>query len=448
MTREHYRDDELLAYLDFNGDVVDVERIARHLSSCDDDCNERLSDLRTLTALFSDPTVHAFSRRSDRVVSRDEVFELQRYEEARRCSRDAEAAFAALLGRPVESWPWYLEATTSAEECEQLVRRIVADARQRLDRSPERALDLLNGAAEIANALPDGPAAAEERAALEKERANALRMLGRYRDALAALDAATLLLRRLPAPTYDLAFIEWGRATVLFGMSRYSEALGLARAVTRTFRSFGDIERAQQVRVLEATILCDQGEVLIARTAYRELAEYFRNAGDRELVARITANLAECEVRLDHPEDATRFAAAAMREYEALHKPVEKIRVHWSLGYSLMRQGYDDAAADALSGAAAAFRNFGMLAEAADVELDMAELLLRRGDWLGVERLARNAAAVFASSDAPVHRARAFGYLQEAVANRTATVDLVAYIRAYVVRAKWDSDAPFEPPAS
>lgn len=59
-------------------------------------------------------------------------------------------------------------------------------------------------------------------------------------------------------------------------------------------------------------------------------------------------------------------------------------------------------------------------------------------------RVTREAAEAFARCDARVHLAEALAYLRIAVENRTATPELVSYVRAYVeTRAL---ERPFAPP--
>ena len=63
-------------------------------------------------------------------------------------------------------------------------------------------------AAGVAARLSDPKAQASERGAVARERANALRFLGRYADALEELDSAERLIVHLPVHAFDLAQIE------------------------------------------------------------------------------------------------------------------------------------------------------------------------------------------------------------------------------------------------
>jgi tetratricopeptide (TPR) repeat protein len=279
---------------------------------------------------------------------------------------------------------------------------------------------------------------------IEKERSNALRLLGRYPEALAALDAAEGFLKYLPAPAYDQNFVDWNRATVLFYMTRYAEALPLSMLVVDTFRRLGEADYAQQSRILVANIFCEQGNVLGAHAMYREVLSYFDAQRNRELVAQLNANLAECEVRLDHPDEALRFAGEAMRGYEGLGKRTEVVRLRWILGYQLLRRDHLVAALDVLEGASEEFESLGMVAEAGGVGLDIVEIHMRQEKWDLAAQLGEHLIKVFTASEAPVHQVQAVTYLRESVEARRATVELLDYVRFYVKSD--DQDLFFEPP--
>jgi tetratricopeptide (TPR) repeat protein len=443
----HYEDFELLAYDEANSHVVDLSIIATHLSSCTE-CTARLTNVRQFMTLLADKSIHALAARpARRPLGRHLQDAATRVLRATSDDRQTEPTFADLLARPIETWTAYLQAHPSLQTAG-IVRRLVAEAREEFDRRADHALLILDVAAEVARTFTDADARAEHHASVEKERANALRMLGRYSEAFDALDAAEGLLASLPSPAYDLTFVRWGRATLLFYATRYAESLPLAHDVVRAFLKFGETEYARQAEVLVANILCEQGNVANAHAMYSRLLSYFTSR-DTELVARLHANLAECEVRLDHPDAARSFAAEAMRGYDRLNKPSEKIRVRWTLGYLLLRQQYITDAREELQHAIAEFESLGMVATAGTAGLDLAELHILQQEWDDAERLARRLVALFTEADAPLHTTRALAFLRDATASRTATVDLLDYLRSYLEHGRADDPfAPPEPPAT
>lgn len=444
----HFEDDELLAYLDAGGEP-DLAGVRDHLDLCDRDCRERLEWLQGFADLLRDKAVHRFARAGSGAPANERLTEISAFA-AQRSAEDVESAAAVrtLKALPTEPWFAHVDTAASGSSTAGLVRRMLEEARAEFDRRPKVALQILTEAERVASTLTGTPNQAEHRGAVAKERAEALRMLGRHSEALAALDVAEGFLAQTPAPGYDLAFVDWVRASVLFYLTRYDDALLIARRAGRVFREHGDNERAQQVRVIEANILCERGDVAEAHRMFARLVIFFQRDGDRGMVARLNANLAECEVRLDRSNVAYEYADEAMRIYDQLGFQTEKVRVRWILGYALMRKGRPHEALSELQAAADGFLQWGMLDAASAVGLDIAELHLSRSEWLEAEQLSRQLANQFAAAEAPLHAARAFAYLREAAKARSATTQLVDYLRSYLASATGDGSVRFEPPTN
>ncbi|HET8774617.1 MAG TPA: hypothetical protein VFP80_12515 [Thermoanaerobaculia bacterium] len=425
MTGDHFEDDELLAYLDAD-DERELARVREHMDLCDRDCRERLEWLQGFADLLRDKEIHRFAQRSGSGGPTNERV------------AEASALTAQRTAEDTEGTAWAAG----------LVRRMLHEARAEFDRRPKVALQILTEAERLARTLSGTREQAEHRGAIAKELAEALRMLGRHAEALSALDSAEEFLARIPAPGYDLAFVDWIRAAVLFYLTRYDDALPFARRAGRVFREHGDIERAQQVRMVEANILCERGDVGEAHRIFTRLVIFFQGDDDREMVARLHANLAECEVRLDHTDVAYEYAEDAMGIYGELGLQTEKVRVRWILGYALMRKGRPHEALNELQAAADGFLECGMVDAAAAVGLDIAELHLSRSEWLQAEQLSRRLANQFTAIGAPLHAARAFAYLREAAGAGSATVQLVDYLRSYLASVTGDESVRFEPPAN
>lgn len=448
MIGDHFEDDELLAYLDANSNEVDLPSIERHLEHCESDCRERLEWLGGFIGHLGDETIHRFAKRLSDGTPPPELVEDARLRGAQRTTEDARGAslLQAMKALPTESW-FAHAAPSDPSTTAGLLRRMTGEAREEFDRRPRRALEILNAAEPLAQTFPDALDEAEHRGAIARERAEALRMLGRHREALQSLDAAEQFLAQLPAPTYDLAFVDWVRAAVLFYLTRYDEALFFARKAGRVFREHGDLPRAEQMRIIEANVLCEQGDIEGAHRMFTRLVLFFSRADDQETIARLNANLAECEVRLDRRDVAYEYAADAMRMYEALGLETERVRVRWILGHALMRQEQFDEALEELRAAADDFADLGMHDAVAGVGLDIVELHLAREDWALAEELARRLADNFAAAGAPLHTARAFAYLRDAVNARSASLDLLEYLRSYLAIASTeDMPVPFDPP--
>lgn len=441
----HYENWELLAFIEEARDIVDVDAAALHIETCDI-CGAAMREWRGFMDLFFDRDVHEFARRKTTRLLAAHVADAQSV--ARRIAIEdaaAEDTFATLLDCPIETWEDRLAARPELRT-EGLIRRIVREARKEYDRRAEYALKLLDVGVTIANSLSDASAISEQRATLAKERANALRMLSRYPEALDSLNEAERFLNDVAVVGAERALIDWARATVLFYMTRYSEALPLVRVASAVLMRFGELPRSQQARLLEAGILYEMGEAETALRIYEELTSYFWSLDDVETTARILANRAECEMRLDRTEIARAHAARAMRLYEELGKRSEKTRVQWTLAHLLLRQGHAEEALHDLGTVASTFEALGMRAEAGEALLDILEIRVGRGEWKDAAPLARHLAGLFTVLETSLHAATAYAYLREAVEAERASTELVAYIRTYAELPE-TAEVPFVPPA-
>ena len=426
----HYEDYELLAYLDRAENMLDLDDAKQHFAKCEE-CAVRLERLERFIGFLSDKNVHQHTARKRRVARRRHMRDvLARMLRDSDEELEASHTFDELMNRPIEAWPRFL-AERPKLCTESLVVRLTAEGRHELEQRPEHALAMFIVAEGVASMLTDAFGIAEYRGNLAKERANALRILGRYPEALEALDSAEAFLSHLPAPDYDLTFIRWGRATVLFYMTRYGEARALAEGVVRIFDKFGETEYGHLARILLANIRCEQGEVEQAAATYRELLAYFEEQRDREMVPKLNANLADCAVRLDRPEEALMYASLAAEGYERFGNVTENTRLRWTLGHRLLRQAHFDQAFELLSATYAEFKALGMVTAAGGVGLDLAEIHLRLGEWDDAEELARELVKVFTAAQAPLHQTQAMHTLHDAAEQRTLTADLIAVLRVY-----------------
>lgn len=430
---EHFANWELVAYVDGAHDLVDVERIRTHLSRCQT-CAGELEAIRSNWDAMTDPIVHhaaAAGRRAPEMPAdlRGLVDAYLRPEHA--------TPMATLSRLPATSWPDAVAAHPEWKS-EQLVRELVSRAREQFESNPSAALPILEAARTAARRIFNAHEAAAARSVVSKEMANALRMLGRYPEALEELEEAERLLADVTLPDYDLAFIRWTRAIVLLHMTRYEEALTESRRAIRTFRDYGDHHRAMLVGMVEAGILYEQGQVKEARDHYLALSELTL---DDLTLARVHGNLAECSMRLDEGDSAIGHARQAIDLYTRCGALTEVVRVRWTLAHGLLRTGSLEDALASLEEVRASFLELGLRGDAAAVLLDIIELHVQREEWDEALRKASMAAEAFLSMKAPVHVAQAYAHLRQALKERSITSGDFATARSMLSAATetWDS---------
>jgi len=437
----HYTTADILAYLDENEDVVDVTAVAEAVASCAT-CAARLREQQGFERLMSDAEVW---RKTHAPVSQPlGIMEILR--DAERIAleqRAAEHDFAALTAVALEAWPTYFAAHPSAST-EPLVLRIMEAAVAELDRQPAHALLLLEAADTIAARVKDQNEQIECRSEVWKNQANALRLLGQYEDALNATTIAARFAEEIATGGFMLAQIIYTRGTVLFKMGRFAETIEAARDASRRFAEYGDVKRVIHARNLEAVALTEQGATAEGLRVYLLIAQQLQQLDDPQMTARVLENIAIAHRRLGNYDEARTYAVAAQERYRALGSNSEIIRTEWTLGAIDLLAGETETGLNRLRRAAAAFEAMGVLAEAGFVKLALTEELLRLGEWDEASTLAGEAADIFARAGAKLHLSTALSYLREAVQHRAATLELVRYVREYVMAD--EEGRRFEPP--
>jgi len=438
----HLTTADVLAYINDSQDAVDAAAVAVAVASCTT-CAARLRELQDFARLVASevPTmaVEVPSGQPPRIMD-----VLRDADRVAREKRSAGLDFNALIGEPVETWPAYLAAHPSAAT-EGLVRRVMEAAIEELDRSPKYALELLVAADSIAYGIEDKQGQFECHSEVWKNRANALRMLGRYEEALTATVTAERFSEEVRTGAFMRAQIIYTRGTVLFKLGRFAETIKAAREASNRFAEYRDVKRVIHARNLEAIALTDQGETAEGLRVYLLIDQQLEQVDDPQMKARVTENIAVCHRRLGNYDEARAHALAAQEQYRELKADSEIIRIEWTVGLIDLLVGETQAGFERLRGAAAAFEELGMRADAGFVKLALTEELLRCEEWDEAGVMAGEAAEAFASAGAKLHLSTALSFLREAVQRRSATLELVRYVREYVTAD--EEGRVFEPPS-
>ncbi|HEV7484635.1 MAG TPA: hypothetical protein VGQ65_03050 [Thermoanaerobaculia bacterium] len=438
----HLTTADLLAYINDNQDAVDAAAVAVAVASCTT-CAARLRELQDFERLVATEVattaVDVPSGQPPRIMD-----VLRDADRVAREKRSAGLVFNALIGKPVETWPAYLAAHPDATT-ESLVRRVMDAAIEELDRNPKRALELLVAADSIAYGIDDKQGQFECHGEVWKNRANALRMLGRYDEALNATVTAERFAEEVRTGAFMRAQIIYTRGTVLFKMGRFAETIKAAREASNRFAEYRDVKRVIHARNLEAIALTEQGETAEGLRVYLLIAQQLQQLDDPQMTAYVTVNIAVSHLRLGNYAEAREFTREAQERYRKLGAESEVIRADWALGVIDLRVGEIETGLARLRDAAAAFEALKMPADAGFVKLDVTEELLRLEEWGEAGVMAGEAAEAFARTGAKLHLSKALSFLREAVQRRSATLELVRYVREYVTAD--EEGRSFEPPS-
>lgn len=234
-----------------------------------------------------------------------------------------------------------------------------------------------------------------------KNRANVLRIMGDYSGALGALDHAEKAFRQSSASAYDLAIVDYVRATTHYFADHYADALSLARRAAEVFGEFGDNRRHSHARLLEGAVAFDSGDAAAARDVFYGLLPAAHADGDRATLARLFGNIAQCYINLGEHALATTYARQALSLYKQLGMQTEATRTGWIVGRLHAAAGENEDALDRLSRAEEQFLSLAMPVEASLVALDIAEVLLQMGERERVLELCRQVIGRFVAADLP-----------------------------------------------
>jgi len=442
---EHYDEPTLGDYLDDPEHFPDREALQRHLAECGD-CRKLLDDLEELeNALHSSDLWGA----ADALRITGEV-PPDMSALAATLTNESDAAdklLAPFIHSPIAfrraKVPSRPEMRTAG-----VVRALCNASRDLREKQPMHALALADTAVALSDQLPrelyPSILIGELRGGAWLERANVLRYLGRFNEALDALDIAEKAFTVTSVATFSVALAQYLRAVIFFKTERLDEATRLARRSARIFRHFGEEDRFIHAKIVEAGVLFLRNDFAGARDIFASLVNLAKEIGDAATLARLYGNIANCDLRVDELSEASSYFAQALSLYEALGLETEKIRTRWSLGRLLLKSGRGVEGINSLRETRREFEQIGLTSDGALVTLDIVGALLASGDNAEAARLCAGLAESFISAGMTGNALTALAYLREAVGRGNADARLVEHVREYLERRT--PDRPFVPP--
>jgi tetratricopeptide (TPR) repeat protein len=339
---------------------------------------------------------------------------------------------------PAEQWPAL--ATDERFQTSAALERLGDEVRRRLDRNPREALALAELATTIADALPKTtyPAVtlAQIRAMAWKDRANALRFLGRYEETFKAIAHAEEVLEKHVALGLDRAVVDLVNALTLVDTGRFDEARALAMTCGGVFLAHGDLTRALYAGEIEATVLYEEKRYADALPLYTSLLEVARVAQDHEIEARLHHNAGYCALHLDDFRGANIHFANAIAKLTDRGETVSATRTEWGFGRVLIARGQIEAGMRYLESARTSFTRYGMLEEASLCGLSIAESLLSRGRETEARDVVREISVQFSNSPLDRRIINAVASLEHDIAESDAPVEAVRSVYALIESAR------------
>jgi tetratricopeptide (TPR) repeat protein len=416
---------------------------------------------------FQEGVTAAMGRISSQPVTRTDLFEsegvairtlLPQTDGRRRRSglhesaipKNIEAAAGALEDAECEAWLARIR-TTAGAATEATTRELLDLASPLINRHPARAEALYATAIVLTERLSGSPPplAAALRGYAEKGRANALRMLGRYHEAMQVLIDAEQHFVDASYCAVEIGEVRYTRAGILFKMEKWPEAQAAAIQARKIFEEEHNHTRALHAQLMEGCVLIERGDLDAGRALLVSLRKPLEGKRHRGTLASVYINLASCDRRRREPAIARHWLHRATQLFRQLGMATELARTRWCGAKITIVEGDRDRGMRELRAAMRDFERLSMPADAGFVGLDLLEQLMAEGsDANGAEKLARSLSQLFVAGGASVSAAKAIAYLRDAALARKADAPLVAYVRRYVHRVAVDPDQPFQPPTS
>lgn len=355
-----------------------------------------------------------------------------RLERERNTSPDVVARY--LRDTPVEEWPRLAEMPELRNNA--ALEQMSEEVRRRLHRKPREALAIANLTASIAESLPPSqyPAVvlAQLKANAWKDRASTLRYLARYDEAIEAAERGEEALASFASLEHDRAIVRLVKGMTLAQLERFDEAHTILNDCRRVFGDYGDLKRYVQAGRAEASTLYQASRHAESHALLLELLQEAIAAGDLESQAGIHNNLGYCSTQLEDFAAANIHFSEAVAKFTDLGFISEVARTERGAGLVLIARGQTTSGLGRLREALATFRAAGMVEDAGLCALNIAELLLQRGDRLEARALTQSVIDEFAAARMNERAIEAVIGLRDAIDVDDATGETVHTVHAFV----------------
>jgi tetratricopeptide (TPR) repeat protein len=362
---------------------------------------------------------------------------------------EAEARLAPFLNNPLAFLRMRVERSQEYRTAG-AVRLLIEAAHASCEREPMHARNIAEAAVAIADQLPLAEYPASVLYMLHglawKERANAMRFIGEYQEALVSLDRSERELQRLPMRSIELGNVAYIRAVVLTYMDRLDEAERFAAESAGLFAAFGDTERWLLSTAAQAAILYYRSDYASAITIFEQLLRHAKASSDNIETARHSAHVGVCCIQIGNAPRAAEYLLVAHQIYLELQNKLELARIERWLGVLSRVAGNVSESIAGLHRARREFDRLGLLDDAALATIDLVESLIVAGQTSEVPKLCSEAMRYFRRSGNRRQALVAAAYLKEAADLHQLTLPKVEHVRKFVQRLDARPSLRFEPP--
>lgn len=339
-----------------------------------------------------------------------------------------------LRATPIEEWPGLAESPALRNNA--ALEQMSEEVRKRIERKPVEALAIANLATSIAETLPANaypPAVmAQIRSTALRDRANALRYLGRLDEAYDSIETAEARLGEFPGAAHDRAIIWLVKAMIQGQMDLFDESEQMITAASLVFADVNDLPRFFQAGLVYGNLLGRQKRYEDAQRIFGDLLDVARSTGDDKTQARLYNNLGHCAIYLDDYARANIHFSESIARFTDLGLRAEVPRTNLGAALVLIGKGQIDSGLARLEDARRVFIDLGMMGEAGLCALRIIEVLIDRGDTEQARVLTGAVIDEFEAAGLDTRAVQAVAGLQSSIDADGATAETVRTVHEFV----------------
>jgi tetratricopeptide (TPR) repeat protein len=350
--------------------------------------------------------------------------------------RDSAANIVArhLSDTPSEEWPRLAESQALRNNA--ALEQLSEEVRKRLERSPVEALAIANLAVSIAESLPASAypsiVLGQIRSTALRDRANALRYLGRLDEAYDSIATAEARLDAFPGAAHDRAIVWLVKAMILGQMDLFDDAEGMITAASGVFAEVNDSPRFLQAGLVHGNLLNRQKRYEDAQQVFRDLLSVAILGRDVEMQARLHNNLGYVATSLEDYGGASIHFSQAIARFTDLGFAGEVARTERGAGVVLIGKGQIDLGMARLREARHTFAGLHMPEEAGLCALRLIEAMVEHGQMDEARALAVSVVEEFTAAALDARAIDAVVRLRASLDADGATAEAVRTVHALV----------------
>lgn len=429
----HISEDLLARYAVDRKLVHNVETVEEHLRTCDV-CRRSLEEIRQFDELLAD---------SDTWPGMTDDANSARFQKLRRFAahvaeedEEARELLAEFDDVPAATFVWADLPSNLDYLTGGVVRALCERARDMSDRDPRYALELADAAISIARQLSedDYPKIAlhEWRGEAWKQQAMALFCLGRFSEALQAVNFAEAEYNQLPHSGVGHVAVLYIRGCVLYEREDYEAATRLFDSSAAAALHLGEIDRYMAALHMRGVIHFEKREFNDAAELASTILRFGKENNSAAWIARECLTLGSCYVELADFAEARRYLETALRQFTALRFDTEVVRTQWVFGLLMFAEGKRVQAIQTLRRVVADFARLQMPTDSALVAVRLAEMLHATGRDRDIPQLLNGVVQTFTQAGKLTGALTALAYLREAVTCGRLTETLTSHVGRYL----------------